>query len=288
MSQLVQQLTGNFVVVAVAPIGCLMLALVLLTPTARASEWDLMTKFTVSHPFEVPGLTLQPNTRYTIRLYDSPNTRNVVQVLNADETKLLTQFLAIPDKRLEPADKTTFTFIETEPGYPMPIKEWFYPGRITGLEFVYPKEQALEIARHAKEPVLAAQSVDLHKLAAVKVEAISPLSAEVPTTATAENGPKAKLPPAEQAKPTPAPETVPNPPAAQELPQQQPKALAIAENKEPEIQKRVAPPAPPASANTEETTRRELFKTAGLPLIALLGTVFLGAGLGMKALSGRG
>ena len=44
----------------------------------------------------------------------------------------------------------------------------------------------------------------------------------------------------------------------------------------------------PASANTEETTRRELFKTAGLPLIALLGTVFLGAGLGMKALSGRG
>src|SRR5205823_10973559 len=79
MSQLVQQLTGNFVVVAVAPIGCLMLALVLITPTARASEWDLTTKFTVSHPFEVPRLTLQPNTRYTIRLYDSPNTRNVVQ-----------------------------------------------------------------------------------------------------------------------------------------------------------------------------------------------------------------
>ena len=68
MTQLVQQLTDNFVVVAVAPIGCLMLALVFLTPTARASEWDLMTKFTVNHPFEVPGMTLQPNTRYTIRL----------------------------------------------------------------------------------------------------------------------------------------------------------------------------------------------------------------------------
>jgi hypothetical protein len=67
--------------------GCLMLALVFLTPAiARASAWDLMTKFTVNHPFEVPGMTLQPNTRYTIRLYDSPSTRNVVQVLNADGT----------------------------------------------------------------------------------------------------------------------------------------------------------------------------------------------------------
>src|SRR5438093_12480929 len=209
MSRLVQQLTDNFVVVATALIGCLMLALVFSTPIARASERELMTKFTVNHPFEVPGMTLQPNTRYTISLYDSSSTRNVVQVLNADGTKLLTQFLAISDERSQPADNTTFTFIETEPGYPMPIKEWFYPGRKTGLEFVYAKKQALEIARHAKEPVLAAQSVDLHKLAAVRVEAISPLSAEVPTTATAENDPKAKLPPAEQAKPTPAPETVP-------------------------------------------------------------------------------
>src|SRR5438093_13763624 len=117
MSRLVQQLSDNFVVVATALIGCLMLALVFSTPIGRASEWDLMTKFTVNHPFEVPGMTLQPNTRYTIRLYDSPSTRNVVQILNGDDTKLLTQFLAISDERLEPADKTTFTFIETEPGY---------------------------------------------------------------------------------------------------------------------------------------------------------------------------
>ena len=268
-----------------AVIGCLMLALVFLTPTtASASEWDLMTKFTVNHPFEVPGMTLQPNTRYTIRLYDSPSTRNVVQILNGDDTKLLTQFLAISDERLEPADKTTFTFIETEPGYPLPIKEWFYPGRIIGLEFVYPKKQALEIARHAKEPVLATESVDLHKLAAIRVEAIGPLGAEVPTTATAKNGPQAELPPAEQAKPTPAPA---NPPTAEEVPQQQ-QAPAIAENKEPEIQQPAPPPAPPAVANTEETTQRELPKTAGeLPLIALLGTLCLGAGLGMKVVSGR-
>src|SRR6266850_3348773 len=169
--------------------SCLILAVVFLAPSAtHGDEWNLMTRFTVNHPFEVPGMTLQPNTRYVIRLYDSPSTRNVVQVLNDDETKLLTMFMAVSDQRLEPFDKTVFTFIETQPGYPLPVKEWFYPGRLNGLEFIYPKDQALEIARHAKEPILAAESVNLHDLAAIKVEAIGPIrEAPLPTTATAEN-----------------------------------------------------------------------------------------------------
>src|SRR6266481_7985365 len=242
---------------AAAFISCLMLAMVFLAPTtAHAGEWDRMTKFTVNHPFEVPGMTLQPNTRYTMRLLDQNGTRNVVEVLNADETKLLTHFIAISDERLEPVDKTTFSFIETEPGFPMPMKEWFYPGRNIGLEFIYPKEQALEIARHAKEPILAAESVNLHDLASVRVESIRPLGVEVPTTATAENGPKAELPPIEEAKPTPAPEPVPNPPAAEEAPQPVPQAPAIAEAKPPEVQEPVAPA--PAPATQEGTSQPEL------------------------------
>ena len=133
-------------------LGFLMLALVFVAPPAtHADEWNLMTRFTVNHPFEIPGMTLQPNTPYVIRLHDSPSTRNVVQVLNDDETKMLTMFMAVSDERLEPADKTVFSFIETEPGYPLPIKEWFYPGRLNGLEFIYPKEQALA---QAPEPAL--------------------------------------------------------------------------------------------------------------------------------------
>jgi len=277
---------------AAAFISCLMLAMVFLAPTtAHSSEWDRMTKFTVNHPFEVPGMTLQPNTRYTMRLLDQNGTRNVVEVLNADQTKLLTHFMAISDERLEPVDKTTFTFIETEPGYPMPIKEWFYPGRNIGLEFIYPKEQALEIARHAREPILAAESVNLHDLASIRIESIGPLGTEaVPTTATAENGPKAELPPVEEAKPTPAPEPVPDSPVVEEQPQQPSEAPAIAELEQPEIQQPVAPaPAPEAApASTEETNTRELPKTAGeLPLIALIGALCLGAGIGLKVLSVR-
>jgi hypothetical protein len=272
---------------AAAFISCLMLAMVFLAPTTtRASEWDRMTKFTVNHPFEVPGMTLQPNTRYTMRLSDLQGTRNVVEVLNVDETKLLTHFIAISDERSEPVDRTTFSFIETEPGYPMPMKEWFYPGRNIGLEFIYPKEQALEIARHAKEPILAAESVNLHDLASVNIESVGPLGTEVPTTATAENGPKAELPPVEEAKPTPAPE--PAPPVAEEQPQEPSQPPAIAENEPPEVQQPVAPAPEAAPAPTEETSGRELPKTAGeLPLIALIGLLCLGAGLGLKVLSAR-
>jgi hypothetical protein len=241
-----------------------------------------MTKFTVNHPFEVPGMTLQPNTRYTMRLNDSPNTRNVVQVLNGDDTKLLTQFLAISDERLEPVDKTTFTFIEMEPGYPMPMREWFYPGRNIGLEFIYPKEQALEIARHAREPVLTAEYVNLHDLASVRVESIGPLGREVPTTRTAENGPKAELPPVQRTKPTPAPEPI-NPPVTEQAPQEVPQAPAIAEAKPPEVQQQEAEPAPPVTE--ESTNQRELPKTAGeLPLMALIGVLFLGGGIGLRVL----
>jgi hypothetical protein len=275
-------------------LGFLMLALMFVAPPAtQADEWNLMTRFTVNHPFEIPGMTLQPNTPYVIRLHDSPSTRNVVQVLNDDETKLLTMFMAVSDERLEPADRTVFTFIETEPGFPLPIKEWFYPGRLNGLEFIYPKEQALEIARHAKEPILAAESVNLHDLSAIKVEAIGPIRELSPATATATNVTKSELPPVEEAKPAPAPEPEPAPPVAEAQPQPTEEAPAIAENTQPQPEAPAAAPAEPEqqpapAAPTEQAENKELPRTAGeLPLIALIGLMCLGAGLGLKVLKAK-
>src|SRR6185369_11812228 len=104
------------------------------------------------------------------------------------EKHMLTQFIAINSERLEPVNKTTFTFIETQPGYPKPIREWFYPGRNIGLEFVYPKEQALEIARHALQPVLTTETaINLHDLGSVSITAQEPIRGDFGTTATAQN-----------------------------------------------------------------------------------------------------
>src|SRR5262252_8106234 len=129
--------------------GCFALALVLLAPSlTHGDEWNLATRFTVNHESEVPGMVLQANTPYVIRLLDSPSNRNVVQIYDKDQKHMLTMFMAISAERPEPADKTVFKFIEATPGYPLPIKEWFYPGRLNGLEFVYPKDQAATIALH--------------------------------------------------------------------------------------------------------------------------------------------
>src|SRR5262245_16294821 len=116
----------------------------------HADEWNLKTYITVNQPFQVPGAVLEPNTKYVLRRLDgNAGTNHVVRVMNADETKVLTTFMAISDSRLEPADKTVLTFIEVAPGYPKPVKSWFYPGRVNGLEFLYSKEQKAEIAAHA-------------------------------------------------------------------------------------------------------------------------------------------
>jgi len=47
--------------------------------------------------------------------------------------------------------------METEPGYPVPIKEWFFAGQTFGEAFIYSKEQAAEIASHALRDVLTAK-----------------------------------------------------------------------------------------------------------------------------------
>jgi len=274
-------------------VSCFVLALVFLAPPLiHGDEWNLATRFTVNQPFEVPGMVLQPNTRYVIRLYDSPAERHVVQVYNDDQSKLLTMFMGVSDERMQAADKTVFTFIETAPGFPLPIKEWFYPGRLTGLEFIYPKQQALEIARHAREPVLSASASDLHNLNAIRIEAIGPLG-EAPVTSTQTASiTKSEETAVSEEKPSVAEST----PADQEQVAEQENAdnsTQIAQNDESSLKtesevQREKPAETPAVTQESNNNNKELPRTAGeLPLIALIGALCLGAGLGLKVLSAK-
>jgi len=274
-------------------LGCFIVTLLILAPAyLRGDEWNRATKFDVNKPFEVPGMVLQPNTRYVIRLLDSPSTRNVVQIYNEDQTKMLTMFMGISSERSEAADHTVFSFIETEPGNPLPIKEWFYPGRTLGLEFVYPKDQALKIAGHAREPVLATDSVNLHDLSSITVEAIEPLrdrDSSVAQTAT-----MTRTETTQSVEETPIVEPAREEPAAveqeqavvieEEQPAVQEQEVQIAQNQQPEpIQQ-----PEPAPAVSDEDDSRQLPRTAGeLPLVALIGALCVGAGLVLRVLSTR-
>jgi len=76
-------------------------------------------------------------------------------VFDKDEKKIYATLLAIPNDRLEPADKPVILFSERAAGTPQAVKVWYYPGERTGDEFVYPKSQAVRIAKATHQRVLA-------------------------------------------------------------------------------------------------------------------------------------
>lgn len=232
-------------------IGGLVLALVFLAPPlTQGSEWDLLTYITVSHPFQVPGKVLEPNTKYVMKLLDLQGTRNVVQIFNEDRGEVLTTFIAASAYRLEPADKTVMTFIEVEPGYPKPVDKWFYPGRLNGLEFIYSKEQRQEIAAHAPG-------------ARANVQVAQNMPAE----------------PSPEVEATPMPEEEIVTPAVPE--EQTLKSETEVTREKPSEEQAATAEEQPATAETHE---EELPKTAGeLPLIGLIGLLCLGLGAGVKA-----
>jgi hypothetical protein len=126
----------------------------LLAPGARADEWNKKTILTFSGPVQIPGATL-PAGSYVFKLADIPSNRHVVQVFDKDEKKIYTTMLAIPNERLEPTDKPVILFGERAAGSPQAVKVWFYPGDRVGNEFVYPKSQAMRIAKETHQRVLA-------------------------------------------------------------------------------------------------------------------------------------
>ena len=125
-----------------------------LAPSAHADEWNKKTILTFSGPVQIPGVTL-PAGSYVFKLADIPGNRHVVQVFDKDEKKIYTTMLAIPNERLEASDEPVVLFSERASGSPQAIKVWFYPGNRVGNEFVYPKSQAMRIAKETRQSVLA-------------------------------------------------------------------------------------------------------------------------------------
>lgn len=130
------------------------MAALTMLPAAKADESNQRTVMTFSGPVEVPGQVLPAGT-YVFKLANSPSSRNIVQIFNEAENRVFGTFLAIPDYRMQPAEKTIIRFEERAAGSPQAIKAWFYPGKSYGHEFVYPKKDAIELAKANNTPVPA-------------------------------------------------------------------------------------------------------------------------------------
>ena len=125
---------------------------------ATAQLSSKKTTITINQPMEIPGtpaIVLAPG-KYVIKLLDLAGSRNIVQFFNEDGTKLYSTVIGISDYRLTAPDKTEISFYEPETGRAHPIRAWFYPGSNYGVEFVYSKQRALEVAKATGEHVMSA------------------------------------------------------------------------------------------------------------------------------------
>jgi len=162
----------------------------LAAPAAHADEANKLTYLTFSGPVQIPGATLAAGT-YMFKLADSQSNRHIVQVFDKDGSKLYATLLAIPDKRMDPPDKNIVLFGERPAGSPQAIKAWWYPGDSYGDEFVYPRSQALKIAKNVHQPVLSMEdegSSDRAKMKGAKVGRVNENGEVTADETTAANG----------------------------------------------------------------------------------------------------
>ncbi|MGC2528298.1 MAG: hypothetical protein WA639_11155 [Candidatus Acidiferrum sp.] len=211
---------------------------------ARADEWNKKTVVTFNQPVEIPGRVLPAGT-YTFKLLDSAADRHIVQIFNADGTQIIATILAINDYRLQPTGDTVMKFNERPGDSPEALRAWFYPGDNFGQEFVYPKVRAMQLAQTEKiaVPAVELDTLDDNAIKTAPIVAITPDEKEVEVVTVF------------QTTPPPAADTTPAP---------------------------VADAAPAQAQAAPATEANELPHTASnMPLIALLGGLFISLALGL-------
>jgi hypothetical protein len=128
-----------------------------ITGTAQAQPADYRTYFTFSAPVTLPGVTL-PAGRYLFRLADPNGSRKVISVLSDDGKKPLAMLHTIPNQLPKPPQDPEIRFMETAANVPPAIKTWWYPGKSIGYEFIYPRQQALQLVKGTSETVLTTRA----------------------------------------------------------------------------------------------------------------------------------
>lgn len=120
---------------------------------AEAQPADYRTYFTFSAPVTLPGLTL-PAGKYIFRLADPDSSRKIINVMSEDGRRSLAMLHTIPNQAPKAPQDAEIRFMETDAQVPPPIKTWWYAGKAIGYEFIYPREQALRLAKSTKESIL--------------------------------------------------------------------------------------------------------------------------------------
>lgn len=243
-----------------------------LSGTAHAQgPADYRTFFTFSQPVTLPGVTLPAGT-YLFRLADPTGSRRVVQILSEDAQRSYAMLLAIPAQRFDPPVEPEIRFMETAADRPAAIKTWWYPGNSIGWEFIYPREQALRLAKAAAQPVLTTAGTPNATTDEMKTVDLSRVSASGEQSAvTAEPTPAATAPTGGSQHGQVASSTVTIPST--------PTPVSIAGDASSQTSRT---PTSQSATPPPSTTRTTLPRTASpLPIVALVGALAFCAGLSL-------
>jgi len=132
----------------------LALAATVLSVSALGSEWDHRTKMVFSGPVEVPGAVL-PAGSYWFVVSDLISDRSIVQIFSPDWSKIYATVYTVPAYRMEATRRTEIQFAERPHKGDEALLRWYFPGRMTGREFVYPEDVEKKLARDPIQVVLA-------------------------------------------------------------------------------------------------------------------------------------
>ena len=133
----------------------IILASMVFLPAAAADEWNQATKMNFSEAVEIPGRVLPAGT-YWFVLADSQGDQQIVQIFSADRTKIYATEETVPTERLQATNGVELKFAERPYQLPEALLKWYYPGRLTGQEFLYPQKSETGLMRDAKQDVMAA------------------------------------------------------------------------------------------------------------------------------------
>jgi hypothetical protein len=130
----------------------LLFAFAIMPLVSHADANNQATKFTFSQPVQIPGQVLPAGT-YWFQLADTPN-RDMVRVFAADHITLVATLSTFRRERPDGDDDLAITLADRGPGQPEAVVAWFYVGDTDGHEFLYPKQEARELAHAMRKTVV--------------------------------------------------------------------------------------------------------------------------------------
>jgi hypothetical protein len=125
---------------------------------AYADEANESIKMTFSVPVQIPGQVLPAGT-YTFQQAAPNDDLNLIHIFNADGTALVATVQTVSTDRMQATGNIEITLAEPEPGNPPLVVKWFYPGHLTGHEFVYSKKQEQQIAQAQEQTFVGSKSI---------------------------------------------------------------------------------------------------------------------------------